>query len=241
MNLEFTNDYDSNLEGLVLNQKKLDLSLGLRYLTAGKSILTFHNSKTGTSHTYLIKCSNMIWRNRYYVSVFSGRDNTKDYKYIGVIEYKDKKYSFSFAPTHIKAECHMSIDAPSVQAFMKIFDRLNNLGYVYNNNGFPALTSDFSFAHKFATEQHAKDFIAKHKYSSYVIERYVDTKKHRDKNTWKAEIICEYYSIHTPVISNSLEIWRSTHCLRCGCLLTNKKSIERDFGPHCIKQFNNGY
>ena len=75
-----------------LNQKKLNLSLGLRYLTAGKSILTFHNTISGTSYTYLIKCSNMVWRNRYYVSVFSGRDNTKDYKYIGVIEYINKKY-----------------------------------------------------------------------------------------------------------------------------------------------------
>jgi hypothetical protein len=235
-----SNEYDKDLEGLQLMQKKLDLSLGLRYMTAGKSILTFVNTSTDKQFTYRITCSNMVWRNRYYVSVLTGKNNTKDYSYIGVIEYANYEYKFLFAPTHIKAECNMSINADSVQAFIKIFAKLSNLGYVYNDNGVK-LTSSFAHSYKFDKLETAEGIIKKYNLTGYVIEKYADTRKYKQKGSWKSEVIKEYYCIHTPIIWDNFEIWRSTHCLRCGKLLTVKKSIEQNFGPHCIKQFLNGY
>ena len=236
-----SNEYDKDLEGLKLMQHKLDLSLGLRYLTAGKSIITFVNTLTGKQFTYKIECSNMVWRNRYYVSVLTGQNNTKDYSYIGVIEYTDKQYKFLFAPTHIRTQCNMSIDAPTVKAWFKIWDKLSNLGYVYSNNNKAELTSSFAHAYQFSTIADAQKVIDKYKFNGYVIEKYTDTRKYKQKGLWKAEIIKEYYCIHTPIIIDNFEMWRSTHCMRCGKLLTVKKSIEQNFGPHCIKQFNNGY
>lgn len=233
-------EYDKDLEGLQLMQKKLDLSLGLRHMTAGKSILTFVNTKDDKHYTFRITCSNMAFRDRYYVSVLTGQNNTKDYSYIGIIEYKDYKYEFMFAPTHVKAICHLSIDAPSVKAWHNIWNRLSNLGYVFNNNGTAGLT-DFKHAFKFDTLEIAERMITKHNLTGYVIEKYTEGKAIRGKKGWQRETTKEYFCIHTPVIINNFEMWRSTHCLRCGRLLTNDKSIKQDFGPHCIKQFLNGY
>lgn len=237
-----SNEYDKDLEGLLLMQKKLDVSLGLRYITAGKSILTFVNTLLNKQFTYRITCGNMVFRDRYYVSVLTGKNNTKDYSYIGVIEYIDYEYKFSFAPSHIKATCNMSINAESVQAWFKIWNKLSNIGYVYNNNNKAELTSSFKHAYKFDTKDIAERMIIKHNLTGYVIEKYAETKKYKNKhNNWAAEVVKEYYCIHAPIIWENYEIWRSTHCLRCGKLLTVKKSIEQNFGPHCIKQFLNGY
>lgn len=234
-------EYDKDLEGLQLMQKKLDLSLGLRYLTAGKSIVTFYNTLTDKHVTFRITCSNMVWRNRYYVSVLTGQNNTKDYSYIGVIEYIDYEYKFLFAPSHIKAECKMSIDAPSVKAWFAIWNKLSKLGYVYYNNSCADLTSSFKHAHRFTTLEEAQKFLYDYDMTNFVIEKYAETRKYKEKGLWKAEVIKEYYCIHNPISSTNLELWRSTHCLRCGKLLTHKKSVENNLGPHCIKQFNNGY
>lgn len=238
---DYNDGYDKDLEGLRLMQKQLDLSLGLRYMTAGKSILTFVNKITGVHYTYRISCSNMVFRDRYYVSVLSGPNNTKDYSYIGVIEFKNNNYQFLFAPSHIRVQCTMSISAPSVQAWFKIWAKLSNLGYVYPENNTVKLTSDFGYAYKFPKLELAEHIIKKYNLDNCIIEKYAETRKYKEKNTWKAEVIKDYWCIHTKVILENFEMWRSTHCLRCGRLLTHPKSVENDLGPWCIKQFNNGY
>ncbi len=236
-----SNEYDADLEGLQLMQKKLDISLGLRHITAGKSIITFVNTLTSNQFTYRITCSNMVWRNRYYVSVLTGKNNTKDYSYIGIIEYVDYTYKFLFAPSNIRATCNMSINAPSVQAFIAIFNKLSNIGYVYYDAGIK-LTNSFKHAYKFDKLEQAEGIIKKYNLTDYVIEKYADTRKYRNKhNNWTADVIKEYFCIHAPIIWNNFEMWRSSHCMRCGKLLTVKKSIEQGYGPHCIKQFTNGY
>jgi len=70
-------------ESEMITKNKLQRSNFLRFILAGKALVTFRNKDTGNRYTYKIKKSHD--GKVYFVSVLYGSDNTSSYMYIGVI------------------------------------------------------------------------------------------------------------------------------------------------------------
>ena len=89
----------------------------LSYLYAGHAVVTFLNSASGNRFTYQVSeprqqlnPDNPV----FFVSVLSGRDNTRDFLFLGTI----------FSQRVFKPGRRVDAQAPSVQAFQWVFDRL---------------------------------------------------------------------------------------------------------------------
>jgi hypothetical protein len=80
------------------------------FITAGRAIFTVTSKVTENRFTFRVTMSKS--KKFFYVDVLVGRDNTKDYKYIGYIGKNE-----AFYPTHA--------DRPSVTAFSWLWSKIN--------------------------------------------------------------------------------------------------------------------
>jgi hypothetical protein len=109
-----------------MEQVRLDSESISSFIMAGKATFTIRNPKTDKSFTYRIRAAES--KAVHFVSVLNGRDNEKDYSYIGFIRNGEFVYG--------GAKSHIGNDAPSVKAFGWFMANRNNLGPVecYRSN-----------------------------------------------------------------------------------------------------------
>ncbi len=166
-------EIDNDLIGLSLEKGKIDLSEAIKYITAGKAIITFVNTVNNTHVTF--KCAaakgrnNKVNRNLYFLSALCGPDNTSDYKYFGLIRIIDGKPVYEYADPATGGKAKLSKDSKMVISFEYIWD-----GLIRN------------------------------------------------------------------CIFNTLEMYYSSHCCRCGRVLTVETSIKAGFGKICARLFTKG-
>lgn len=161
-------EFDKDLVGLELEKGQIDLSEAIRHIIAGKCVFTFVNTVKDTHLTYLCKAAKFrnkkVNRNLFFLSALCGPDNTKDYKYFGLIRIIDGIPEYEYAE-----KATISRDAKTVTTFEYIWQHLM-LGKTFN----------------------------------------------------------------------TLEMYHSTHCCRCGRVLTVDKSVKSGFGPVCANLYING-
>ena len=222
-------EIDIDLTGLVLNQGEVALTEALRYLLAGKSIVTFSNKKNNTHKTYM--CIKSKRQNAYWLYAMTGTDNIKHYTWFGRIDIENYMPKYSFVPIDKQNENKtISKDSPSVVAFEHIWNIIQPTYLTVINNDYNKLISTdcINYALRFDNEAQAKGFIdLKNLNNSSVVNINVAKNK-------------TFSIIQRNIEHESLVMYYSSHCCRCGILLTNPESIKRHMGPHCAKMFNMG-
>ena len=138
------NTVDKDLKGLQTHVGNVDISEALRYITAprykskGKCIFTF--VKDGVSFTY--KCTPNDKDDFFFISVLCGPDNTKNYKYIGFINYTKSIPVYSYGRKSSK----ISPDAESVVFFQMVWDIISKIQYLSIKDGKNVITLNRNFA-----------------------------------------------------------------------------------------------
>jgi hypothetical protein len=89
------------------------------YMLGGKATLTLVSRRTQARFTYRIRVSKD--GRRYYVSVLTGSDNTRDYTFIGTIF---PQLPGTGEPARFSLTSSLTQDTPSVRAFSWSFKRL---------------------------------------------------------------------------------------------------------------------
>jgi hypothetical protein len=100
-----------------MNGHKLENSEALKFIFAGKSLVTFVNTQTGNRFTFKVKQAKDS--NMFFVSVLTGPET---YSYIGTVTQGNYKHG---------KKSHITKDAQSVKVFEYVLNKLkiNNLPY----------------------------------------------------------------------------------------------------------------
>jgi hypothetical protein len=104
---------------------QISLFDSLKYILGGEAIFTIFPIKQGIK--YVFKCNRLITKegnkeikhNRWFLNLLTGPDNTKDFTYVGTIDYVESKIP-NVLTLRITAKSGMTADAPSY----KLFDNL---------------------------------------------------------------------------------------------------------------------
>ena len=103
-----------------MNTQQIPNERAREIITAGKSTVTFRNSKTGNRFTFkIVKPRRNDQSCPHFVKVLTGNDNENDYSYLGTI-FTNGNYSHG-------RKSRISADAPSAQAFTWLWAHADNL------------------------------------------------------------------------------------------------------------------
>ena len=90
----------------------------LKFMTAGKAIVTFQSLKSKKHYTYKVLTARGAIGNKYLVFVLTGPDNTRDYTYMGMFDHDNREGLIRTAKSKI------SSDAKSWLAFQWVYKAL---------------------------------------------------------------------------------------------------------------------
>lgn len=214
-------ELDNELSDINKNEYEVLLTSAMRYLTAGKSILTFYNTEKSTHLTYKIRLNKS--KTVYYVSALCGTDNNAHYKYFGNLKFVNNKLVYEFAN-----KATINENSKIVIAFKAVFDIISNISYLSIKNSNTIRTKDINAATTFVDKLAAENFILENNLLNCTVLNPVINKVNK-------------VVIAKNIEHDFLEIWHAACCCRCGRTLTVKTSIENLMGAVCFRKFNAGY
>jgi hypothetical protein len=182
--------------------------------------LTSPDKQTDKRFTYNVYKSH--GKKAFYVKVLTGQNNTKDYTYIGFLSNKEG------VPTYTHGGEAIGSGADSVTFFSNIINIIKPW-YLTLVDGKLNRTDSIYRATRFSDEYLATQYANASKISDFTIIQQQLTKDGKALNFIQKNIASKQY-----------EIWGTTHCCRCGRLLTVTESIERRMGVKCASMWDKG-
>ena len=219
---------DDELSDVILETGLVDLSQALRYLLAGKCIVTFVNSETKKHLTYkIMKCRGNS--NLYFVYGLCGPNNTTDYKYFGIIRINGITPYYEYAKkSAIKSD---SLLVLSFDAIWKIIiTKTNEIKYLKIKDDKNVLSLNMKEAFLFEKSgkksaiEIANEYATEHNFKDYLVIPHLDITN--GKKIQKAYI-------QKKASPSKLLMYHSSRCCRCGRPLTVEDSILAGIGSIC--------
>ena len=224
--MDLNAEYDKDLEGLKLEEGLVDNSHAFRWLVAGKCICTFVHT-SGKRFTYKVVKPRGKNKKVFYVSVLTGPNNTKDYTYIGYIKVTDINGIIKPDFIHGKDKTNITDSAESVTFLRDILEKITPW-YLFEISSKLNRTQNIYKAKRFVYIPDAENYAASNGLKDYII---LPLKLGDNK---------EFYVIQKKVTDNTYTMYRSSHCCRCGRLLTVDESIIAGMGKQCASMYAHG-